>query len=136
MGWVQGGEGGTPWGASALMGKFSKVMGLRGAPHVPSLTVGNPDIPVYIAYPVYPVTTGSTSPGITMSHARHCHRFTEKKINLTRKKLLRTNQGSHFLGGTFRNRVNVTASVHFRREKSKHLKRWSIHIFISKAPEL
>ena len=115
---------------------FKKSYGIAGGPHAPSPTMGNPGIPVYIAYPVYPVTTGSISPDITMSHARHCHRFTEKKINLTRKKLLITNQGSHFLGDTFRNRAIVTAPVHFRREKSKHLKRWSIHIFISKVPEL
>ena len=42
----------------------------------------------------------------TVFHAWPCGRFIEKQSNLRRKKLHRTNQGSNFLGGNFRNRDN------------------------------
>ena len=51
-------------------------------------------------------------------------RFIEIQSNLRRKKLHRTNQGSNFLGGSFRNRDNVRAPIQFRRESQpQHLKR-------------
>ena len=42
----------------------------------------------------------------TVFHAWPCGRFIEIQSNLRRKKLHRTNQGSNFLGGNFRNRDN------------------------------
>ena len=38
-----------------------------------------------------------------------------------KKKLLRTNQGSNILGGSFSNRDNVRAPIQFRRESQTHL---------------
>ena len=51
-------------------------------------------------------------------------RFIEIQSNLRRKKLHRTNQCSNFLGGSFNNRDNVRAPIHFRRQSQpQHLKR-------------
>ena len=51
-------------------------------------------------------------------------RFIEIQINLRRKELHRTNQGSNFLGGTFSNGDNVRAPIQFGRESQhQHLKR-------------
>ena len=43
-------------------------------------------------------------------------RFIEIQSNLRIKKLLRTNHGFNFLGGSFSNRDNVRAPIQFRRE--------------------
>ena len=45
----------------------------------------------------------------TVFHAWPYGRFIEIQSNLGRKKLNRTNQGSNFLEGSFRNRYNVRA---------------------------
>ena len=60
-------------------------------------------------------------------------RFIEMQSNLTRKKLHRTNQGFHPLGGRISNRDrDLRGSVHFRREiQPQHLKRW---FFLRKRP--
>ena len=56
-------------------------------------------------------------------HAWPYGRFIEIQINLRRKKLHRTNQGSKFLGGTFGKRDNIRAPIQFRRESQpQHLK--------------
>ena len=47
----------------------------------------------------------------------------EVQNNLTRKKLQRVDEGSNFVGGSFRNRDIVRAPIHFRRESQpQHLK--------------
>ena len=71
------------------------------------------------------VTFPSTSPDMTkLFHARSGSRFIEIQSNLFRKKkFYRTNQGSKFLGVSFRNRDNVRAVTQFRRERQpQHLK--------------
>ena len=51
-------------------------------------------------------------------------RFIEIQSNFTKNKLHRTNQDSNFLGGSFNNRINVTAPIQFRRESQpEHRKR-------------
>ena len=52
----------------------------------------------------------------TVFHAWPDDRFIEIQSNLRRMKFHRTNQGSNFLGGTFRNRDNVRDPIQFRRE--------------------
>ena len=67
-----------------------------------------------------------TSPDVTtVFHTWARGRFIEIQSNLKRKKLHRTNLGSNLLEGSFSNRNNVRAPVHFRREgQFQHLKRW------------
>ena len=61
----------------------------------------------------------------TVLHARPHTRFTVIKNNLRRKELHGKDYGSNFIGGSFRNRENVRAPIHFRREiQPQHLKRW------------
>ena len=52
----------------------------------------------------------------TVFHTRLYGRFIEIQINLRKKKLQITNQGSNFIGGTFSNRDNVKAVIQFRRQ--------------------
>ena len=53
----------------------------------------------------------------TVFHARPYGRFIEIKSNFARKKPRRTNQGYHFLDGSFRNGDIVIAPMQFRRER-------------------
>ena len=61
---------------------------------------------------------------ITVFLARPYGRFIEVKSNFGRKKLRRTNQACNFLGGSFRNRDDVSVVIQFRRERqSQQLKK-------------
>ena len=63
------------------------------------------------------VATRGTSPDVTtVFHALLYCRFIEIQSNLRRKKRLRMNQGSNFLGGMFNDRDNARAQIQFRRE--------------------
>ena len=79
----------------------------------------------FAPYLTTPSATRDTSQDvITVFQAWAYGRIIEKKSNLRRKKLHRTNQGSNFLGGSLSNRDNVKASIQFRRESEpQHLKR-------------
>ena len=87
----------------------------------------------------FQVATRSTSPDrTTVFHVWAYGRFIEIQINLRRKKLHRTNQGSNFDGGSFSNRDNVRAWIQFRKESQpQYLKRWfflknrSIYFYIN-----
>ena len=59
----------------------------------------------------------------TIFHAKPYGTFIEIKSNLKGKKLHRTNQSSHFLGGSFSDRDSVRAPIQLRRERNpQHLK--------------
>ena len=57
----------------------------------------------------------------TVFHAWLYGRFIEIQSKLRRKKLYRTNEGSNFLGGSFRNRDNVRTPFQFRRESQSSI---------------
>ena len=60
----------------------------------------------------------------TAFHAWLCHRFMEIQSKVRGKKLLTTDQGSNFLGGTFSNKDKESATIQLRRQsQSQHLKR-------------
>ena len=79
---------------------------------------------------------------ITVFHVRPYGLFIERKSNLRRKKLQRTNQDSNFLGGSLNNRDNVRAPTQFRRERQPKILKYDFSssadpsIFTSIATEL
>ena len=83
-------------------------------------------ISVSVAYPTIPssATRSTSSDMTTVYHTWPYDRFIQIQSNLWRKKLHKTNQGSNFLEGSFKNRDNVRAPNQFRRESQpQHLER-------------
>ena len=79
-------------------------------------------VSVFVAYLTIQVAAKRISTDMTTAfHAWLYGRFIEIQSNLSRKKPHRVNQGSNFLGGSFRSRENVTVPIQFRREsQSQH----------------